>query len=72
MAAHALKGSVGAFAAGTAEEAARRLEQIGRDGGWAEAEEARAALEAAVGQLVPALAAVAGGPSPTRSEPCRS
>jgi CheY-like chemotaxis protein len=54
-AAHALKGSVGNFGAREAFEAARRLEGIGRDPDWAHAEEAWAALEAAIGRLGAAL-----------------
>src|SRR5205085_1185953 len=64
MAAHALKGSVSAFEAGAAHEAARRLEQTGRDGDWPAAEAAWAALEAAVGPLRAALAGLGPAAEP--------
>jgi PAS domain S-box-containing protein len=55
-AAHTLKGSVGNFGAREAFEAARRLEAIGRDQNWTQADEAWAALEAAIDRLKPAMA----------------
>jgi CheY-like chemotaxis protein len=61
IAAHALKGAVGTFEARTTFEAAWRLEQMGRDQTWADADAALAGLEAAVGRLVPALRSLAGG-----------
>jgi CheY-like chemotaxis protein/HPt (histidine-containing phosphotransfer) domain-containing protein len=55
-AAHALKGSIGHFAARQPFELAHRLEQMGRVGDLAGAAETCAALEAAVERLRPALA----------------
>jgi len=56
-AAHTLKGSVHLFASDAAVEAAGRLEEIGSAEEFAKAADALAALEVAVGQLVPALRA---------------
>ena len=56
-AAHALKGSVGNFAAKEAFELAFQLETIGRGGTLTEAEAVCNALEAAVQRLEPALTA---------------
>ena len=56
QAAHTLKGSVGNFAAREAFEAARRLETIAQEQDWEHAEEAWAALEAAIDRLKPAMA----------------
>jgi hypothetical protein len=64
MAAHALKGSVGTFGAQPAYDAALRLEEIGRDQTWADADAALAGLEAAVGALGPALAELRDGGVP--------
>jgi HPt (histidine-containing phosphotransfer) domain-containing protein len=58
-AAHTLKGAVGTFAAQAALEAALRLEALGRAGDLAGAEGAWSALEEAVRDLTPALAAFA-------------
>jgi PAS domain S-box-containing protein len=71
MAAHTLKGSVATFAAAEAEAAAWRLEQIGRDGNWADAAAASAALDGAIDRLRPALAALTGC-EVERSQPCTS
>jgi signal transduction histidine kinase/CheY-like chemotaxis protein len=60
FAAHALKGSIGVFSADAAHEAAWRMEQVGRDQNWTDADAAWAALEAAVGQLLPALGRATG------------
>jgi len=54
-AAHALKSSVGNFAAHAAFEAAARLEMSGRQGDLAEAQEAYAALQQEIERLRPAL-----------------
>jgi signal transduction histidine kinase/DNA-binding response OmpR family regulator len=54
-AAHALKSSVGNFAAHAAFQAAARLEMLGRQGDLAEAQEAYAALEQEIERLRPAL-----------------
>jgi len=54
-AAHALKGSVGNFAARPAVEAALRLEQMGRRGDLTEAESAFQALAQEIERLKPAL-----------------
>ncbi len=56
QAAHTLKGSVGNFAAREALEGARRLETIAQEQDWEHAEEAWAALEAAIDRLKPAMA----------------
>jgi HPt (histidine-containing phosphotransfer) domain-containing protein len=56
--AHALKGSVGNFAARHAVEAAQKLEMIGREGEVARGMEAYAELEAAIERLKPALRAL--------------
>jgi PAS domain S-box-containing protein len=53
--AHALKGSVSNFAAGDAEGAARKLEQIGREGDLADAPKVLSELESALSRLTPAL-----------------
>ena len=54
-AAHTLKGSAHVFGAETAAEAAHRLEEIGREEAFADAEEALALLEDEVARLLPAL-----------------
>ena len=58
QAAHTLKGSVGNFGAREAFEGARRLETIAQEQDWEHAEEAWAALEAAIDRLKPAMAEV--------------
>ncbi len=62
-AAHALKGSVGNFAAHAAFEAAARLEMSGRQGDLAEAQEAYAALQQEIERLKPVLEGFAKGGS---------
>jgi PAS domain S-box-containing protein len=57
--AHALKGSVSNFVAGDAESAARKLEQIGREGDLADAPEVLNELEKALSRLAPALSDLA-------------
>ena len=54
-AAHTLKGSAHVFGAEEAAEAAHRLEEIGREEAFADAEEALALLEDEVARLLPAL-----------------
>ena len=54
-AAHTLKGSAHVFGAEEAAEAAHRLEEIGREEAFADAEEALALLEDGVARLLPAL-----------------
>ena len=54
-AAHTLKGSAHVFGAAAAAEAAHRLEEIGREEAFADAEEALALLEDEVTRLLPAL-----------------
>ena len=54
-AAHTLKGSAHVFGAAEAVEAAHRLEEIGREEAFADAEEALALLEDEVARLLPAL-----------------
>ena len=54
-AAHTLKGSAHVFGAEVAAEAAHRLEEIGREEAFADAEEALALLEDEVARLLPAL-----------------
>ncbi len=54
-AAHTLKGSAGVFGAEEVAEAAHRLEEIGREAAFADAEEALALLEDEVTRLLPAL-----------------
>ena len=54
-AAHTLKGSAHVFGAETAADAAHRLEEIGREEAFADAEEALALLEDEVARLLPAL-----------------
>ena len=54
-AAHALKSSVGNFAAHAAFQAASRLEMLGRQGDLAEAQEAYAALQQEIARLRPAM-----------------
>ena len=54
-AAHKLKGSMGSFGAARAAEAALRLEIMGRDGEFAQVEEAGADLEHEVARLREAL-----------------
>jgi CheY-like chemotaxis protein len=58
LAAHALKGSIGIFSAAAAHEAAWRMELVGRDENWADADAAWAALVEAIGHLLPALGGV--------------
>src|SRR6185436_5767512 len=50
-AAHTLKGSVAALSAGSAFEAARRIEDAGRQEDWARADRAWVDLDGAVGRL---------------------
>jgi CheY-like chemotaxis protein len=69
MAAHAIKGSAGTFSAGAAQDAAWRLEQIGRDGDWAGADAAWGALEGAVGRLRLALAELRPAPAEMTNAP---
>jgi HPt (histidine-containing phosphotransfer) domain-containing protein len=57
--AHALKGSVSNFVALEAENAARRLEQIGRDGDLTDAPKVLGELETALTRLAPALSSLA-------------
>jgi HPt (histidine-containing phosphotransfer) domain-containing protein len=59
--AHAIKGSVGNFAATHAFDLARRLEQMGREGDLVHAAGACAELEEAIEDLRPALAALREG-----------
>ena len=59
--AHALKGSVGNFSAAPAFEAAYRLEEMGRDGDIAHAEEAYTALEGEIKRLGPVLMTLGKG-----------
>jgi PAS domain S-box-containing protein len=59
--AHTLKGSADCFAAGPTVRAAQRLETMGRDNDWAGVEEAWAALQREVAQLLPALQAKVNG-----------
>ena len=54
-AAHTLKGSAHVFGAEAAAEAAHRLEEIGREEAFADAEDALALLEDEVARLLPAL-----------------
>ena len=54
-AAHTLKGSAHVFGAEATAEAAHRLEEIGREGAFADAREALALLEDEVGRLLPTL-----------------
>ncbi len=54
-AAHTLKGSAGVFGAEQVAAAAHRLEEIGREAAFADAEDALALLEDAVARLLPAL-----------------
>ena len=54
-AAHTLKGSAHVFGAAAAAEAAHRLEEVGREEAFADAEEALALLEDEVARLLPAL-----------------
>ncbi len=54
-AAHTLKGSAGVFGAEAVAKAAHRLEEIGREAAFAEAEEALVVLEGEVARLLPAL-----------------
>jgi HPt (histidine-containing phosphotransfer) domain-containing protein len=57
--AHALKGSVGNFVAVDTQNAARRLEQMGREGDIADAPQVLSELEAALSRLTPALSDLA-------------
>jgi signal transduction histidine kinase/DNA-binding response OmpR family regulator len=59
--AHTIRGSVGAFGARAACEAAQRLETMGKERDMTHAEEARVALEEAVARLRPALIALKNG-----------
>jgi len=59
-AAHTLKGSLCNFSARKAEETARKLEQMGREGILAQAQEALAALEQELEWLKPQLSSLAG------------
>jgi HPt (histidine-containing phosphotransfer) domain-containing protein len=63
--AHTIKGAVGNFGARVAYQAAHRLEEIGRSGDLAEAEQAHLQLAEALGQLTPALMAAMQPNSPT-------
>jgi PAS domain S-box-containing protein len=63
FAAHAMKSSVGNFAAHAAFEAAARLEMSGRQGDLAEAQEAYAALQQEIERLKPVLEGFAKGGS---------
>ena len=67
MAAHTLKGSTHYFRAHRAFESAFRLETVAREGDFADAENAIAALEAEMVQLTPAVSryAIEPGPPPT-------
>ena len=60
-AAHALKGSVSNFCAPAAFEAARRLEQMGREGDLTRAGDALVALEVEVDRFQAALATASAG-----------
>ncbi len=64
-AAHNLKGAAAVFSAAAATREAERLETLGRDGSWADAEAAFRALEDAVARLRLALLEIGrpGGPS---------
>ena len=53
--AHKLKGALGSIGATPARAAARRLEQLGREGNLAAAREAYPALETSLNVLLPAL-----------------
>ncbi len=64
--AHTLAGSVGIFGARAATEAARRLEAMGRSGDLTGAKEAWQRLDAAVGGLIPVLAAMMAAGAPGR------
>ncbi|NOT54561.1 MAG: PAS domain S-box protein [Deltaproteobacteria bacterium] len=57
--AHALKGSVGNFVAVDTQNAARRLEQMGREGDIADAPQVLSELETALSRLTPALSDLA-------------
>jgi two-component system sensor histidine kinase/response regulator len=59
-AAHSLKGSIDNFAAPAAHEAASRLENLGRNGNLAGAQEAWSALTREIGRLQPILSRLAG------------
>jgi PAS domain S-box-containing protein len=61
MSAHTLKGSVATLGAGATADAARRLEEMGRDQRWDGADAALAELDDAVDRLRPALADLRGG-----------
>jgi signal transduction histidine kinase/DNA-binding response OmpR family regulator/HPt (histidine-containing phosphotransfer) domain-containing protein len=62
-AAHALKGTVGSFAARRAYEAAKRVEEAAREGREVDAREAAVVLQEEMGRLVPILTSL-----PPRSE----
>ena len=53
--AHTIRGSADCFAAQPTVEAAQRLETMGRNDAWAEAEEAWASLQDELGRLLPAM-----------------
>ena len=63
-AAHALKGSIGNFASGGPFEAARQLEELGREGTVAGLNDAWVALRDAVARFQPALVELAGQTGP--------
>jgi HPt (histidine-containing phosphotransfer) domain-containing protein len=56
VAAHTLKGGLRALAAGKAADLAERLEEVGREGGFAGAPELLAALESEIAQVLLAAA----------------
>jgi PAS domain S-box-containing protein len=58
--AHALRGSVSNFVSHETENAARRLEQIGREGNVTDGTQALNELETALQRLIPALTTLAG------------
>jgi CheY-like chemotaxis protein len=62
LAAHSLKGSVGNFAAPAAYEAARRLEEMAREGDLSHVQEAWLSLESEIIRLEPALASTLKSP----------
>jgi two-component system, sensor histidine kinase and response regulator len=65
-AAHTLKGSAACFGARAVTDTAQRLELLGRDANFTEALPACAELEAAVGRLLPLLAAWKEGAPPVK------
>jgi PAS domain S-box-containing protein len=68
MAAHALKGSVGNFAAQKALAAAQRLEIMGRDGNFDDAREAYKALESELARVTEELGTLTMNPSIPRTK----